>query len=67
MSSDGNAVSILLAAGLVLAAVYLVASLGSSGPTGAAMAAPGTVGVLFAGLVVVLAATALWYRTFHQA
>jgi len=66
MASDNHMVSILIAAGLVLAAVYLFSALSSSGPTAATVAVPAMSNVLLAGLVMVLAATALWYKTFQQ-
>lgn len=66
MAGENHTVSALLAAGLVLSAIYLISSLSSNGPTAAVVAAPGMANILLASLIVVLSATALWYRTYYK-
>jgi len=64
--SESRTASILVAAGLVLSAVYLFSTLGSSGPTAAFVTLPGTLNVLMVSLVVVMGVAALWYAEFRM-
>lgn len=65
MSSDSRTASVLVAAGLVLAAVYILSSLGVSGPTAAFVSLPGTLNIFLVSMVVVLGVAALWYAEFR--
>jgi len=66
MPGNGRTVSILLAAGLVLSAVYLLNwYAGGQSATGAFVSGPGAASPFVAALVLVLAATALWHIRYR--
>jgi hypothetical protein len=66
MANNGRALSILLAAGLVLSAVYILNwYAGSQSATGAFVSGPGAASPFLAALVLVLAATTLWHIKYR--
>jgi len=66
MPGNGRTISILLAAGLVLSAVYLLNwYAGSQSATGAFVSGPGAASPFLAAFVLVLAATALWHIKYR--